>query len=64
MSIGLLIGQNLAPRAQVQPHPTVEGGWTVNDPRLSGDLRLLFASKQRAESFAVQRNLRIERNYT
>lgn len=51
------IGQVLTAPCTVEPHPTVEGGYTVIDPRLSGDICLMFASKERAETFAIQRNL-------
>lgn len=55
------IGQVFTPPVTVEPHPTVEGGYTIVDPRLHGDFRLLFASKERAEGFAINRNLHRER---
>lgn len=56
------IGHILTPRCTVLPHPTVEGAHTVNDPRLDPSVRLLFASKTRAEIYAVRKNLQRERS--
>jgi hypothetical protein len=55
------IGHVLTPLCTVQPHPTVEGAATVHDPRIDPSVRLLFASKERAEIFATRRNLQRER---
>ena len=51
------IGHTLTPPVTVEPHPYIEGGWTISDPRLHGDFRLIFASKERAEIFAIRRNI-------
>lgn len=57
-------GRTISAPCTVAPHPHVEDAYTVNDPRLSGDLVLMFASKERAEVFATNRNLHRERTHT
>lgn len=57
MGIRLLIGQNLAPRAQVHPHPNVEGAHTVIDPDAPGFFPII-ANKAAAEVWATRKNLR------
>lgn len=43
-----------APLATVKPHPTIKDGYTLNDPVVHG--RPYFATKERAEIAAAQRN--------
>lgn len=45
-----------APLATVEPHPYVEGAYTVNDPMALSEQLPLFVRKQSAEIAASKRN--------
>lgn len=64
MSNPVGIGHVLSAPCTVLPHPTVEGGSTVHDPRMDPSVRLFFASRERAEIFATRRNLHREERST